>query len=56
MFSIIRLFVNLKVKILFTGVVFPDYLIPKVMSDYLSIALREKNNDCCGKTCDYNKR
>jgi hypothetical protein len=41
-FLIIRLFGNLKVIILFTGVVFPDYLIPKVMSDYLSIAFREK--------------
>jgi hypothetical protein len=30
------------VIILFTGVIFPDYLIPKVISDYLSIALREK--------------
>ena len=28
--------------ILFTGVIFPDYLIPKVISDYLSIAIREK--------------
>ena len=28
--------------ILFTGVIFPDYLIPKVISDYLSIAFREK--------------
>ena len=27
--------------ILFTGVIFPDYLIPKVISDYLSIAFRE---------------
>jgi hypothetical protein len=39
---IIRLFGNLKAIILFTGVIFPDYLIPKVISDYLSIALREK--------------
>jgi hypothetical protein len=30
------------VIILFTGVIFPDYLIPKVISDYLSIAFREK--------------
>ena len=37
-----RLFVNLKVIILFTEVIFPDYLIPKVMSDYLSIAFGEK--------------
>jgi hypothetical protein len=40
-----RLFGNLKVIILFTGVIFPDYLIPKlakVISDYLSIAFREK--------------
>ena len=28
--------------ILFTGLIFPDYLIPKVISDYLSIAFREK--------------
>ena len=28
--------------ILFTGVIVPDYLIPKVISDYLSIAFREK--------------
>ena len=28
--------------ILFTGVIFPDYLIPKVISDYLSIAFKEK--------------
>jgi hypothetical protein len=41
-FLIIRLFGHLKVIILFTGVIFPDYLIPKVISDYLSIALREK--------------
>jgi hypothetical protein len=41
-FLIIRLFGNLKVIILFTGVIFPDYLIPKVISDYLSIAFREK--------------
>ena len=41
-FLIIRLFGNLKVIILFTGVIFPDYLIPKVLSDYLSIAFREK--------------
>jgi hypothetical protein len=41
-FLIIRLFGNLKVIILFTGVIFPDYLIPKVISDYLSIAIREK--------------
>jgi hypothetical protein len=27
---------------LFTGVIFPDYLIPKVISDYLSIALMER--------------
>lgn len=40
-FLIIRLFGNLKVIILFTGVIFPDYLIPKVISDYLSIAFRE---------------
>ena len=26
---------------LFTGVFFPDYLIPKIISDYLSIAFRE---------------
>ena len=32
----------LVVIILFTGVIFPDYLIPKVISDYLSIAFREK--------------
>ena len=44
---------HLKVIILFTEVIFPDYLIPKVISDYLSIAFREKNNDYCGKTCDY---
>jgi hypothetical protein len=31
-----------KMIILFTGVIFPDYLIPKVISDYLSIAIREK--------------
>jgi hypothetical protein len=37
-----RLFGNLKVIILFTGVIFRDYLIPKVISDYLSIAFREK--------------
>ena len=36
-----RLFGNLKVIILFTGVIVPDYLIPKVISDYLSIAIRE---------------
>jgi hypothetical protein len=30
------------VIILFTGVIVPDYLIPKVISDYLSIAFREK--------------
>jgi hypothetical protein len=30
------------VIILFTGVIFPDYLIPKVISDYLSIVVREK--------------
>jgi hypothetical protein len=30
------------VIILFTGVIFPDYLIPKVISDYFSIAFREK--------------
>ena len=41
-FLIIRLFGNIKVIILFTGVIFPDYLIPKVISDYLSIAIREK--------------
>ena len=41
-FLIIRLFGNLKVMILFTGVIFPDYLISKVISDYLSIAFREK--------------
>jgi hypothetical protein len=29
-------------SILFTGVMFPDYLTPKVISDYLSIAFREK--------------
>ena len=29
-------------RILFTGVIFSDYLIPKVISDYLSIAFREK--------------
>ena len=28
--------------ILFTGVIIPDYLIPKVISDYLSIAFMEK--------------
>jgi hypothetical protein len=28
--------------ILFTGVIFPDYLIPKVIFDYSSIALRKK--------------
>ena len=28
--------------ILFTEVIFPDYLIPKVISDYLSIAFRGK--------------
>ena len=39
--------------ILFTGVIFPHYLIPKVISDYLSIAFREKINDYCGKTYDY---
>ena len=32
----------LVVIILFTGVIFTDYLIPKVISDYLSIAFREK--------------
>jgi hypothetical protein len=47
------LFGNLKVIILLTGVILPDYLIHKVISDYLSIAFREKNNDYCGKTCDY---
>ena len=41
-FLIIRLFGNLKVIILFTGIIFPDFLIPKVISDYLSIAFREK--------------
>ena len=41
-FFIIILFGNLKVIILFTGVIFPDYLISKVISDYLSIAFREK--------------
>ena len=41
-FLIIRLFGNQKVIILFTGVIFPNYLIPKVISDYLSIAFREK--------------
>jgi hypothetical protein len=30
------------VIILFTWVILPDYLIPKVISDYLSIAFREK--------------
>jgi hypothetical protein len=30
------------VIILFTGVIVPDYLIPKVISDYLNIAFREK--------------
>jgi hypothetical protein len=40
-FLIIRWFGNLKVIILFTWVIFPDYLIPKVISDYLSIAFRE---------------
>ena len=40
-FFIIILFGNLKVIILFTGVFFPDYLIPKIISDYLSIAFRE---------------
>jgi hypothetical protein len=30
------------VIILFTGVIIPDYLITKVISDYLSIAFREK--------------
>jgi hypothetical protein len=30
------------VIILFTGVIIPDYLIPKVISDYLSIAFMEK--------------
>jgi hypothetical protein len=30
------------VRILFTGVIFSDYLIPKVISDYLSIAFRDK--------------
>jgi hypothetical protein len=29
------------VIILFTGVMFPDYLIPNVISDYLSIAFKE---------------
>jgi hypothetical protein len=29
------------VIILYTGKIFPDYLIPKVISDYLSIAFRE---------------
>ena len=28
--------------ILFTGVIFPDYLISKIISDYLSIAFWEK--------------
>ena len=28
--------------ILFTGVISPDYLIPNVISDYLSLAFREK--------------
>jgi hypothetical protein len=37
----IILFGNLKVIILFTGVFFPDYLIPKIISDYLSIPFRE---------------
>ena len=32
----------LVVIILFTGVISTDYLIPKVISDYLSIAFREK--------------
>jgi hypothetical protein len=41
-FLIIRLFGNLKVIILFTGVISPDYLIPNVISDYLSLAFREK--------------
>ena len=27
---------------LFTGVICPDYLIPKIIYDYLSIVLREK--------------
>jgi len=35
------LFGNLKVIILFTKVIFPDYLIHKVISDYLSIAFKE---------------
>ena len=35
--------------ILFTGVIFPDYLIPKVISDYLSIAFREKLMITVGK-------
>jgi hypothetical protein len=36
------LFGNLKVIILFTEVMFPDYLIHKVIADYLSIAFKEK--------------
>jgi hypothetical protein len=36
------LFGNLKVIILFTEVIYPDYLIHKVISDYLSIAFKEK--------------
>ena len=39
---IIRLFGNLKVMILLTGLIIPDYLIPKGISDYLSTAFRKK--------------
>ena len=48
-FWIIRLFGNQKVIILFTGVIVPDYLIPKVISDYLTIAFREKLMITVGK-------
>jgi hypothetical protein len=41
------------VIILFTGVIFPDYLIPKVISDYLSIAFRETLMITCDYISDY---
>jgi hypothetical protein len=41
------------VIILFTGVIFPDYLIPKVISDYLSIAFRETLIITCDYISDY---
>ena len=39
--------------IVFTEVIFPDYLIPKVISDYLSIAFREKLMITVAKHMDY---